>query len=228
MIREDSRRFVVRSQRYLADGLSTQFEKAQSACADGILFVQTVVIPNSERLIVIVRDHAVSMYEDYLASAVNENVVPIYNQHIYPLYNQHIHPIYMEHLAPIVKTVRKEVLVIARKAQKEVKKARVEAALFITKSSSSVIKVIEEKNVDSILPDWVMMQLIHSSDDGEWAVDQLWKGFLILLVIQCRSFIYKIIRALFSVIWFFCPLRLFVGQRKDVKNGIKQTIAERK
>jgi len=161
-------------------------------------------------------DKVAGLYDAHLAEVVNESIVPLYNEHISPIYNQHIRPVYVEHVSPIVKTIEGE-------AAKEAQKARSGAARLVRQSSSSALGVVKEKEFDSILPEWLVLQLDHWSKDGEQAVDVLFKGLLIIVAILCRSLILRIIWAPFSLVWFFCPLRLLVGGRQEEKSAKRKS-----
>mmetsp|Transcript_38686 Transcript_38686/g.83351 ORF Transcript_38686/g.83351 Transcript_38686/m.83351 type:complete len:765 (+) Transcript_38686:180-2474(+) len=146
---------------------------------------------------------AVALYNQYLAEAVNENLLPIYNQHILP--------VYMEHVSPIVETIEDGAAVVIEKSSTEAHKVRSGAAKLVRQSSSSALGAMKEREIDSMLPVSLMTLLVRSSTDGEWVIDTLCKWLLIITAILFRSLILRIIWLPFSLMWFFCPLRLFVG-----------------
>lgn len=205
------------SQKILMDGLGTQLVKAQNVGSELVSYIENEVIPNVQRLMGEACDNAIALYEDHVATAMKQNVLPLYNDHVVPVYNELIYPVYKEHVSPIVKTIEKEAVVVIEASQKEAQKARSEAATLVKQSSTSAIKMIEEKQVDGMLPSILLSILDHSSKDGEWAVDRLWKGFIILAIILCRSLVFRVVGAILSLIWFFCPLRLFVGRGESVE-----------
>jgi len=227
LIRQDSEQLIGRSmqrarssldqsQKVLMDTFSKQFAAAERTCGDIMVFLEKQVVPSIHLFIHNGRDKATALYEEHLAEVVNKHVIPLYNQHIYPVYNQHIHPAYKQHIAPIVKTIEKEAAVAIETSRKEARKARSKAAELVKTLSSSAIKLIEDKEADRILPSWFLTKLEQSSKDGESAVDTLWIGLLILLLILCRSLIYRSIGFFFSLFWFFCPLRLLVRRSRKV------------
>lgn len=234
LIREDSRKLVSNALSNTGKALEgghekmmallvTQLELVQNTGEDVMQYVETELLPTMEKIANEAHDKAVALYDEHLAEGVNEKLVPLINDHVLPVYNQHILPAYLQHVSPVVKTIEGEAVVALEKSQKEVQKARSGAAKLVKQSSSSALDVITEKEIDSLLPKWIMDLIAHSSKDGEWAVDRLCKGLLILIAILCRSLIYRIIGAMFSLVWFFCPLRLFVGgRRKTAGSGTKE------
>ena len=228
LIRQDSEQLIGRSmqrarsgldhsQKVVMDTFSKQFAAAERICGDITVFLEKHVVPSIQLFVHNGRDQAATLYEEYLAEVVNKHVIPLYNQHIYPVYNQHIRPVYKQHITPMVKIIEKEVAVAIETSQKEAIKARSKAAELVKTLSSSAIKLVEDKEADDMLPSWFLTKLEQSSKDGESVVDTLWKGFLILLLILCRSLIYRIIGVFFSLLWFFCPLRVLV--RRNRKTG---------
>lgn len=200
------------SQEFLMDLFGKQLANVHRITGDITLYIQKEMIPSIQLVIDNGRVKAIALYDEHLADVVNQKVIPAYNEHIYPVYNEHIQPAYKQHVAPLVKTIEKEAAVAIEKSQKEAQKARSSAASLVKQSSSSAIKLIEEKEADSILPSWILKKLEQSSKDGESVVDTICKGLFILLVILCRSLIYRFIGFVFSIVWFFCPLRLLMRQ----------------
>ena len=82
--------------------------------------------------------------------------------------------------------------------------------------------------LDKWLPQWLISLVDYSSKNGEWAVDVYCKLFLVVLLILCHSliiqFVWWITKLVWSLVWFFCPLRLFVGGggREVIENGAKK------
>ena len=204
-------------------GLATQLQLIQNTGADAMDFLENELAPAIEKVAGEAYDKAAALYDEHLAAAVNEHIAPLFNQHVLPVYNQHILPMYMQHVSPVVKTIEDEAAVAIKKSQKEVQKARSGAANLVKQSSSTALDVMKEKEIDSMLPKWIVSFIAHSSKDGEWAVDKLSKALLILLIILCRSLIYRLIGLVFSVAWFFCPLRLFVGGKREVAKETSTT-----
>lgn len=229
LIREDSRKFVMGVMEKARGGLGqseaiamnamqnagsvigNQLQRAQSAGADGLMLAEKEVIPKAGKLVAEVRDKAASLYDTHLADIVNKNVAPVYNQHV--------HPFYKENVSPIVMLMKNEAGIVIGKSLKEIQKARTKATSLIEASSTSAMKVIKEKRLDEKVPVWLMTILKESSKDGKIMFDRLWSASLILFVLISRSLIKRIIGAFFSIIWFFCPLRLFVTRGKVVDNG---------
>eukprot|EP00581_Thalassiosira_minuscula_P016913 CAMPEP_0183711974 /NCGR_PEP_ID=MMETSP0737-20130205/7280_1 /TAXON_ID=385413 /ORGANISM="Thalassiosira miniscula, Strain CCMP1093" /LENGTH=756 /DNA_ID=CAMNT_0025940547 /DNA_START=80 /DNA_END=2347 /DNA_ORIENTATION=- len=241
MIKEDSRRFLTNAMDSVSRGfdnghqqlvrsLSSQWDLAQSKGADALDYVKMEVFPEIERVASEAREKTIALYDEHLAEAVNQNLVPLYEQHVYPVYNQQILPLYKEHVSPVVKTIEEEASILADKSSKELQKVRSRAATLVKQSSSSALDVMKEKDMESMIPEWVVSQLVHTSEDGEWAVDGLSKGLLIVTVILCRSLILGLIGYILSWVWFFCPLRIFVpGSRRAKKtklNGAKKKVME--
>lgn len=227
LLREDSGKIVAKgiknarnglevSQEFLIDLFGKQLENVQRISGEVTLYIQKELIPSIQLTIHNGRVKAIALYDEHVADVVNKNVIPVYNEHIYPVYNQHIEPAYKQHVAPLVKTIEKEAAVAIEKSQKEAQKARSSAAILVKQSSSSAIKLIEEKEADSMLPSWILQKLKESSNDGESVVDTLCKGLLIVVVILCRSLIFRVIGFVLSIVWFFCPLRLFVRRGGEI------------
>jgi microcompartment protein CcmL/EutN len=227
LLRQDSGKIVARgiqnarnglevSQEFLMDLFGKQLENVQRISGEVTLYIQKELIPSIQLTIDNGRVKAIALYYEHVAEVVDKKVIPVYNEHIYPVYNQHIEPAYKKHVAPLVKTIEKEAAVAIEKSQKEAQKARSSAATLIKQSSSSAIKLIEEKEADSFLPSWFLQKLKETSKDGERVVDMLCKGLFILVVILCRSLIYRVIGSVLSIVWFFCPLRLFVRRDGDI------------
>ena len=219
LMRQDSGKIVTKGiekvrngievgQEFLVDLMGKQLATIQRIGSEMTLYIENELIPSFQLIVNNGRVKAIALYDEHLADVVNKNVIPVYNEHIYPVYNQNIQPAYKEHVAPIVKTIEKEAAVAITKTKKEATKARSSAATLVKQSSSSAIKLIEEKEADSILPSWIMQKLEQSSEDGESVVDALCKGLLILVLILCRSLIFRVIGIIFAIVWFFCPLRL--------------------
>ena len=233
LMREDSAKMVIRgiesaqnslevSQEFLMDLFGKQLANVQRIGGEMILYIEKEMIPTIQLTIENGRVKAIAMFDEHLKEVVNKNVIPVYNdhiapvynEHIAPVYNEHIQPVYKQHVAPIVKTIEKEAAVAVEKTQKEARKARSTAATLVKQSSSSAMKLIEEKEADSLFPSWILSKLEQSSKDGEIVVDTIFKALVIFIMFLCRSFIYRVTRGVFSIVWFFCPLRFFVGRSK--------------
>jgi len=161
----------------------------------------------------IVTDKAAALYDAHLA------------EHVTLVYNQHILRVYAEHVSPIVEPIKEEAVDVIEKLTEEAHKARSEAAKLVRQSSSSALGAMKEKEIDSMLPLSLVSLLVRSSTDGEWAIDMLCIWLLIITVILIRSlilqFVWGVFLMPFSLMWFFCPLRLFVGggQKMAENNG---------
>mmetsp|Transcript_38685 Transcript_38685/g.83345 ORF Transcript_38685/g.83345 Transcript_38685/m.83345 type:complete len:757 (+) Transcript_38685:180-2450(+) len=151
----------------------------------------------------IVTDKAAALYGAHIA------------EHITPVYNHHILPAYAEHVSPIVAPIKVEAADVIEKLSKEAQKARSEAAKLVRQSSSSVLGAMKEGEIDIMLPVSLVSLIVRSSTDGEWAIDVLCIWLLITTAILFRSlilqFVWGVFLMPFSMLWFFCPLRLFVG-----------------
>eukprot|EP00804_Cyclotella_cryptica_P003256 CCRYP_010508-RA/>CCRYP_010508-RA protein AED:0.01 eAED:0.01 QI:1065/1/1/1/0.66/0.5/4/86/436 len=218
LIRQDSGQLITRSMHSARSGLdhSQKFlmAAAERTYGDIIVFMDKQIVPSIQLFIHNGREKAMVLYEEHLAEVVNKHVIPFYNQHLYPVYNEHIHPTYKQHIAPIFKTIEKEAALAIEMSRKEARRARSKAAELVQTSSSSAIKLIEDKDADNMLPTWFLTKLERSSKDGESVVDTLLTGLLIIAFILCRSLIYRLIGFFFSLLWFFCPLRLLVRRSK--------------
>ena len=207
-------------------GLGNQLDLLQKTGGDVMVFIENDLLPNIERIVGEACDKALVLYNQHLAETVNENIIPLYNEHIYPIYDQKVLPVYMEHVSPVVKTIEGEAAVALRKSQEGVQLARTRAASLVTEAAHDVVDIVEKKQMNEKLPNWLYRFLNEASKDGDWVVDRLSKGLLICLAILCRSLIFRIIGAVFSLVWFFCPLRLFFGgggkKKKTNQNGAKE------
>ncbi len=213
----------------LMAGLATQIELAQRAGTDVMHYFENDLLPTIEKIVREVLDKAMTMYDNHLAAPVNNNLLPFYNERIYPVYNERIYPVYkenilpvyMEHVSPAVKTIEDEMAVALQKSQEGVQLAREKSALLVKETSTALLELIDDDTNrvadKSMLPQWLYQILDHASRDGEWAVEKLFRGLLILVAILCHSLIFRINGYVLSWVWFFCPLRLFVS----TKNGIK-------
>jgi hypothetical protein len=217
----------------LMAGLATQLAMAQKTGTDVMHYYEHDLLPAIEKIVREAMTKAVTMYDNHVAEHVNNNllpfynerIIPVYNERIYPVYNENILPVYMEHVSPAVKTIESEVSVAIQKSQEGVQLAREKSALLVEETSTAVLELIDETDrVDkSMLPQWLYQILDHASRDGEWAVEKLFRGLLIIVAILCRSLIFRILGYVLSWIWFFCPLRLFVRARpkEGTKNDTK-------
>jgi len=226
LIKEDSRKIIMNAlsgasrgldggHKTLMAGLSTQLELVQNTGADVLQFIEKDLLPNIERIIGEGCDKAVAMYDKHLSAAVNENLLPLYNNHIYPVYNQKFLPVYLQHVSPVVNTIGGEATVAIQKSQEGVHIARSKAASLVKETSSKTLYLMEEKNIDKKLPGWLNELITHCATDGEWAVGMLSKVLITLIIIFFRPTIMRIVGVVFSLVWFFCPLRLFVGGRQN-------------
>jgi len=100
--------------------------------------------------------------------------------------------------------------VALQKSQEGVQMARTKAGTLV-KETAGEIKEINE--IDEKLPQWLSRFLDEASVDGLMVVDKLCKVLFVVIAILCRSLIFRLIGILFSIIWYFCPLRLFVGKK---------------
>ena len=155
------------------------------------------------------------LYDAHLAEAVDENVKPIYNQHIWPVYE--------EHVSPVVRAIEGEAVIVAEKTSKGAKRARSGAARLVRQSSSSALGAMKEKEIDSMLPGWLVSLLDRASSDGEWAFDGLCKSVLIIAAILFRSLLWRLfwdaVCSPFRLVWFFCPLRFVMGGRRKAETN---------
>ena len=186
----------------LIDGLSKQLEIIQQTGGDVLVFIKEDLLPKVEQIADETRDKALVLYTQHLAEAVNANLLPVYNDKVLPVYN--------EHVSPVVKTIEAEVAVALQKSQEGVQMARTKAGTLV-KETAGEIKEIDE--IDEKLPQWLSRFLDEASVDGLMVVDKLCKVLFVVIAILCRSLIFRLIGILFSIIWYFCPLRLFVGKK---------------
>lgn len=199
-IKEDSKRLI-------ASAWNSVNRELENKGSDVMMFIESEILPKLLRIAGEVNSKAAALYGAHLAEIVDENFVPIFNQHILP--------VYMEHVSPVVKTIKGEAAVVIEKSSKEARKARSGAGKLVRQSSSSALGAMKEREIDSMLPVSLVTLLVRSSKDGEWAVDRLFKGLLIVIAILCRALILRMIWAMCSLVWFFCPLRLFAGGRPE-------------
>jgi hypothetical protein len=188
------------------------------------------VLPTVENAVVDAHKKASLLYEKHLEVHVNTHLVPIYNEKISPVYNEKIYPVYdetilpvyMMHVSPVIKQMKiltKDLIEISHDG---IKKVHSKAATFAQETS---IAVLEKNKTKDVLPPWLVDIVSHASSDGEWAVNNLFGGIAILIFIALRSyvryFLFRMIGFIFSVVWFFCPLRFCVGGRP--KNVAKES-----
>jgi hypothetical protein len=191
------------------------------------------VLPTVENAVVDARKKASLLYEKHLEVHVNTHLLPIYNEKIYPVYNEKIYPVYetiipvyVMHVSPVIKQMKiltKDAIDISHDG---IKKAHSKAATFARETS---IVVLEKNKTKDVLPPWLVDIVSHASTDGEWAVNNLFGGIAILIFIALRSyvryFLFRMIGFIYSVVWFFCPLRLCLGGRPKttVSNVAKES-----
>jgi len=214
LIREDSRRLVLNALASTKNGF-TGTQQLFSEGVDGqIRFVQEQLIPKVEKAMGEacemaletyneITSKALVLYNDHLAAAINEKIVPVLDEHVYPVWNQKAVPLIdqcTEHVSPIVKTIDNE-------TRKKVTKAREGIAPRLESLASSFIEFAQKNNLFDKLPKFISTQLTRAAEDGQWALDNLFYGYLALVVVLFRS-------TIFRIIWFFCPLRLFFGKKK--------------
>lgn len=217
LIREDSRKLVLNALANTKNGLSGQVQFVQDKSANLVLFIEEELIPKVEKAMGEACEMALEvynelsskalvLYNDHLAAAVNEKIVPVLDEHLYPVWNKKVVPLIdqcTEHVSPIVKTIDKE-------TRKKVTKARTGIAPRLESWASSFIKFAQTNKFFDKLPTYVSTQLTRASKDGQWALDNLVYGYLVLVVVLFRSLIFRIF-------WFFCPLRLFFRKGKSPK-----------
>lgn len=184
------------------------------------------LLPAIERIVADARDKVVALYAKHLEGPVADNLLPLYNERIYPVYDRKILPAYVEHVSPVVRRIEEEAAVAIQKSQEGAQMARSRAASLVRDTSN----VLLEKNKEmKVLPGWLYGPLYKASLDGEWAVEKLIRVFMVFVIILSRSLIFRVIRLMFSLVWFFCPLRLLVGGRSketgenDAKEGRKKS-----
>mmetsp|Transcript_4370 Transcript_4370/g.9026 ORF Transcript_4370/g.9026 Transcript_4370/m.9026 type:complete len:800 (-) Transcript_4370:39-2438(-) len=194
-----------------------QLQRAQSASSDGLMLVEKEFLPRFQKFLADAQKKAASLYAAHLAEIVNKQILPVYNQHF--------RPVYQEHFGPIVKLVNKEVEITIEKLRNQAEKARVKAVALVEETCSSAIRMIKRNKRAEQRPAFVMNWLRDSSKDGTNFVENMWRALLILVVILCRPLIRAIIRKIMSIIWFFCPLRLFVSLGRSKKEAAVQEIA---
>lgn len=234
MLREDSRRILSDVLQKARTGLGQseeiaknaaksasvevgrQLQRAQSASSDGLMLVEKEFLPRVQQFLADAQKKAASLYDTHLAEIVNKQILPFFNQHF--------RPVYQEHFAPIVKLVNEEVEMTMKKLRNEAEKARVKAVALVEENCSSAVRMIKRNKRDDQIPAFVMNWLRDSSKDGTNVVENMWRALLILVVILCRPLIRAIIRKILSIIWFFCPLRLFVSLGKPKKEAAMQEI----
>ncbi|KAL3762797.1 hypothetical protein ACHAW5_008494 [Stephanodiscus triporus] len=233
LMKEDSRRFAMNAldgaSRGLDSGhefLMTQLDTLQKMGADFMPYLDKVLLPAVERIVADARDKVVALYAKHLEGPVANNLLPLYNERIYPVYNRKILPAYMEHVSPVVRRIQEKAAVATQKSQEGAQMARSKAASLVRDTSN----VLLEKNKEmTVLPGWLHGPLYRASLDGEWAVEKLLRVFMVFVIILSRSLIFRVIRLMFSLVWFFCPLRLLVKGRSketgenDAKEGKKKS-----
>jgi len=236
LFKEDSQRFVNNvldsaaqgldnGHKALADGLSTQVELVQSKASDGLVYVQNDLLPSIQKTLDEATDKVSDIYDQHVADIVNTKLVPLYNEHVFPVYNEKVLPVYnekvlpvyMEHVSPVVSTIKTEAAVALQKSQEGVQAARSNAALAVKEGAKTSIGIIRENKLNEKVPTWLASFLDDASENGEKVVDILIMVAAFFLVIMCRSLIFRTIGAVFSIVWFFCPLRLFFGGKKTTK-----------
>lgn len=192
-------------------GLSAQLELAQRTGADVMTFIEEDLLPRMERIVGEACDKALELYDRHLAEAVNDNLVPLYNERIRPVYDERVLPAYREHVSPVVRTIEEEASVAIQKSREGALIARSKAASLVKEASDGALAKIGESKMDSRLPRWLRRVLDEASASGEWVVDGLSRFLLFILAIACRSLFFRAVGSVFSLAWFFCPLRLLVG-----------------
>jgi len=236
LFKEDSQQFINnvmdsttqgldKGHKALAGGLSTQVELVQSKASDGLVYFQNELLPSIRRAVGEATDKASDLYDQHVADIVNTKILPLYNEHVFPVYNEKVLPVYnekvlpvyMEHVSPVVETIKTEAAVALQKSQEGVQVARSNAALAVKEGAKSSIDILQENRMDEKLPTWLASFLDDASANGEKVVDILIMVAAFFLVIMCRSLIFRTIGAVFSIVWFFCPLRLFFGGNKATK-----------
>jgi hypothetical protein len=201
--------------------LMAKLDTLQKTGTDAMLYFEKDLLPAVERIVAEARDKVAALYAKHLAGPVNKNLLPLYNERIYPVYNQSIVPAYVEHVSPVVRRIEGVAAVAIEKSQEGARMARSKAAALVRETSNIVL----EKNKETkMLPSWLYGPLHKASLDGEWAVGKLTDAVMVLVIILSRSLIYRGIGFIFSLVWFFCPLRLLVGGRskETVENGVKE------
>jgi len=227
-MKEKSRRLVMNALDGASRGLDSgheiimaQLDTLQKTGIDAMLYIDMDLLPAVERIVVEARDKVVALYAKHLAGPVTKNLLPLYNERIYPVYNQSLLPAYVEHVSPVVRRIEGEAAVAIVKSQEGARMARSKVAALVSETSNLVL----EKNKEmKVLPSWLYGPLYKASLDGEWAVEKLNRVVMVLVIILTRSLIYRVIGFIFSLVWFFCPLRLLVGGRskETVENGAKE------
>ena len=227
-MKEDSRRLVLnafdsasRGLDLVHDILIAQVETLQKTGADIMQYTEKDLLPAVERIIVEARKKVAIMYAKHLEGPVTDNLLPLYNERMYPIYEQNILPAYVAHVSPVVRRIESEAAVAIHKTHDSARMAHSHAVTLVRDMSNVVIEKDEEKKM---LPNWLYGTLHKASLDPEWAVKKLTKAVMMLVIILSRSIIYRFIGMFFSLIWFFCPLRLLVGVRskKTGENGAKK------
>lgn len=244
---ETSKQFASRGLKTSYEFLTTKMEMLQQMSADAMIvghemFVRHLdvlektwlevkghmnekVLPTVENAAVDARKKASLLYEKHLEVHVNTHLVPIYNEKIYPVYNEKIYsvydetilPVYVMHVSPVIKQMKiltKDAIEISHDG---IKKAHSKAATFAQEIS---IAVLEKNKSKEVLPPWLATIVSHASTDGEWAVNNLFGGIVILIFIALRRyvryFLFRMIGFIFSMVWLFCPLRVCMGGRPKV------------
>eukprot|EP00573_Skeletonema_grethae_P008113 CAMPEP_0201705990 /NCGR_PEP_ID=MMETSP0578-20130828/47486_1 /ASSEMBLY_ACC=CAM_ASM_000663 /TAXON_ID=267565 /ORGANISM="Skeletonema grethea, Strain CCMP 1804" /LENGTH=629 /DNA_ID=CAMNT_0048194351 /DNA_START=89 /DNA_END=1978 /DNA_ORIENTATION=- len=218
LIREDSRRLVFDALANTKNGLSDTQKKLSDGVKDTganlVLFIETELIPKVERAMgeaceVALEAYnelsskALVLYNDHLAATVNAKIVPVFDEHIYPVWNRKAVPLIdqcTEQVSPIVKTIDVE-------TRKKVTKAREGIAPRLESLASSFIEFAQKTNLLDKLPKFISSRLLRAAEDGQWALDNLFYGYLALVMVLFRS-------TIFRIIWFFCPLRFFFRKQK--------------
>ncbi len=218
LIREDSRRLVMNALANTKNGITDTQKLLSNGVKDTganfVHFIEEELIPKVERAmgeaceVALVSYYELSskalvLYNDHLAATVNAKILPVLDEHIYPVWNQKAVPLIdqcTEQVSPIVKTIDSE-------TRKKVTKAREGIAPLFESMASSFIEFAEKNNLLDKLPKSISTRLLHAAEDGQWALDNLFYGYLALVAVLFRS-------TIFRIIWFFCPLRLFFRKKK--------------
>mmetsp|Transcript_34152 Transcript_34152/g.50188 ORF Transcript_34152/g.50188 Transcript_34152/m.50188 type:complete len:821 (-) Transcript_34152:99-2561(-) len=245
LIKEDSSRALnqvtaaadrrIRATLVKADrGMRSSLVKTASKATDISTSAADMVHPHFKRI--------QELYEEHLAETVNTYVMPTYNNHVAPaltkiystligMHEKHIMPMYYNHVAPAFMKMYSTLTDLGGKAvikgKNGIRTLSNSCVHGVEQFSTLMVKIMEEKDKDRILPKFVMgsFQFLgtNAAEIVQWTATLVFALGVFRLRLQIFKHFMWLVLVPFQIFWFLCPLRLLLGKRKTNAENSEST-----
>jgi hypothetical protein len=149
----------------------------------------------------------------------------LYKEHVDPRVQDHFIPFHKQYTAPLIAQQKVWIEKVVAESQALARRAHSHLVTSYQSACPQVLKQLTQLDA----PSFVVNRVNLSCQDATKTVNAFLWTSAIVLVIYFRKFLWTslvcIVLPPFRILWFFSPLRLFVGKRKPLAEADEVTTA---